>query len=61
MSDQNEIKPIYGGTIQKIKIEVDAEITAKGVVFIMLPKNKYHLHRDNVDRVMFQIMEVQNG
>lgn len=50
----NNKKPVYPGSVfKKIKIEVEAEVTEKGVIFILLPKSRFQLHRDNIQRYMF--------
>ena len=41
-----------GAKFKKITIEVEAEITEKGQVFIILPKDKFKLHRQNHERFM---------
>lgn len=55
----SEIKPIYGGKIEQRTITVDVEVTEKGQVFILLPKPRYQMHRDNVARFMIQDLEAK--
>jgi len=51
-------KPIYtGARIEKRTIELEAEVTAKGQVFLILPKSRFKAHRDNVHRFMIQDLE----
>lgn len=39
--------------IKKVSIELEAEVLPKGQIFIILPKSRFLLHRENLERYMF--------
>lgn len=51
-------RPIHNGAkFKKITLVLDAEVTEKGQVFLILPKDRFKAHRENEHRFMIQDLQ----
>ncbi len=55
--DDTKIKSTLGGILQVVDIPALIEIMPKGAKYLILPKDRYELIRENNDRYMLMIKE----